>query len=97
MFHPMKANEETSLVCSSSPDTLSPDAECELTSMVESLPSSNGIMKPATHPTPSIASITRGAPSTLPAGGKLTADAPAFVPRRAVVIKNTSGEEVDLR
>lgn len=98
MLHPTKKQEETGLV----PICSSPDAgERELTSTMESLPSSNGIMKPATQLTPSTASITWGTtttPSTLPTGGgKLTADAPAFVPRRAVVIKNTSGEEVDLR
>ena len=110
MLHPTKKKEqETGLVpicSSSSPEVLSPDTgEHMLTSILESPPSSNGIIKPITqnspHPTPSIASISRGAattPSTLPVGGgTLTADAPAFVPRRAIVIKNSSGEEVDLR
>ena len=107
-LHPTKKKEkETGLVpiCPSSPDALSPDAgEHMLPSMLGSLPSSNGVMKPITqdptHPAPSITSIARGAvttPSTLPTGGgTLTADAPAFVPRRAIVIKNSSGEEVDL-
>lgn len=109
MLHPAyKKEKESGLVpiCASSPETLLPDAgEHGSASILETLPSSNGIMNPitqvSTHPTPSIASTSRGAttiPLTLPTGGgTLTADAPAFVPRRAVVIKNTSGEEVDLR
>ena len=108
MLHPAyKKEKESGLVpiCASSPELLSPDAgEHGLTSILESLPSSNGIMNPitqdSTHPTSSIASTARATttPLTLPTGGgTLTADAPAFVPRRTVVIKNTSGEEVDLR
>lgn len=98
MLHPTKKQEETGLV----PICSSPDAgKRELTSTVESLPGSNGIMKPATPLTPSIAFLTWGATTTSSTpptgGGKLTAAAPAFVPRRAVVIKNSSGEEVDLR
>jgi hypothetical protein len=109
MLPPTKQREtETVLVpiYSSSSETLSPDAgKHESISTVESPPSSNGIIEPAaqdsTHPSPSFASIAGRATATassLPAGGgKLTTDAPVFVPRRAVVIKNTSGEEVDLR
>jgi translation initiation factor 4G len=95
ILSPTEKQKGTALVplSSSSSETLTPNADgLELISKVES--PSNGPNKPAT-------SGTTAAPSMVPTGsGKLTADAPAFIPRRApsvVVIKNTSGEEVDLR
>ena len=75
---------------------------------MESPPSSNALNKTATQEstlsTPLFTPFAGGsttAPATVPSGsGKLTADARPFIPRRVsstVVIKNTSGEVVDLR
>ena len=112
MLSPTKKKEqEMPLVPSSSSlsEVSSPDAgENELISTVESLPSSNGPNKTATQDSTllalsfgSIAGGSATAPTTVPIGsGKLTADARPFIPRRVsstVVIKTTSGEEVDLR
>ena len=112
MLSPTKKKEqETPLVpiFSSPLEILSLDAgENELISTVESLPSSDGLNRTATQDstlsTPlsvPIASGSTTAPTTVSTGsGKLTADARPFIPRRvssSVVIKNTSGEEVDLR
>ena len=109
MLSPTKNKaQETPLVpiSSSSSEILSPRNELIL--MVESLPSSNALNKTAnqesTLSTPLFTPIAGGstiAPATVPSGsGKLTADARPFIPRRVsstVVIKNTSGEVVDLR
>ena len=97
-------------ISSSSSETLTPGAsECELISTVDSLSSSSsGITKPAiqdsiqsTPPSAYIAGEVTTTPLTVSTGsGKLTADAPEFIPRCApstVVSENTPGEEVDLR
>lgn len=112
VLSPIKMQEEETAPIpstSSSSEVLEPDvAEHELISTVESPPGSNGITRPATQDltltTPPFAVIVGEAtttPSAVPTGsGKLTADARPFIPRRAsstVVIKNRSGEEVDLR